>query len=218
MKKIFCLLSLILLLPGCGSKPAPQWIESGHKQLETFKQDFLTGRVASITESHFRRSVEEIKKSGDTDLLEKAWLTRMALQAAVLTEMDAGEYLKLEAVQRVPGNRAFYLFLKGEQTDVSLLPASYRPFWTAFGGGDVQKMTVAISAIDDPLSRLIAGSLVVRRGWATEAILLKGVDDASQQGWKRALLAWLEQLKSFHEAAGEAQKAAVIAARIDLIR
>ena len=84
MKKLFCLLFLLLLLAGCGAKPAPVWIAAGHKQLETFKQDFLTGRAPAITEIHFRKAVEEIKKGGDPDLLGKAWLTRMALQVAVL--------------------------------------------------------------------------------------------------------------------------------------
>jgi hypothetical protein len=40
---------------------------------------------------------------------------------------------------------------------------------------------------------------------------------ASRNGWKMALLAWLERLKSFHEAAGDAEKASAIRSRIDLI-
>jgi hypothetical protein len=152
------------------------------------------------------------------DLLGKAWLTRMALQTAVLAPADGGDYPQLEAVQPVPGNRAFYLFLKGDQTDVSLLPESYRPSWRAFHQGDAAKAAATISAIQDPLSRLIASGLAVRQGLATESILLNAVDDASRNGWKRALLAWLERLLAFHKAAGETHKAAAVAARIGLIR
>ena len=124
MKKLFFFLLPLLLLTGCGAKPAPLWISSGHKQLESFKQDFLTGRDSSITESHFRKAVEEIKKGGDADLLGKAWLTRMALQVAIREELEEGEYLKIESVEPVPANRNFYLLLKGDtgQVDGSLLP------------------------------------------------------------------------------------------------
>jgi hypothetical protein len=219
MKKLLLLLFLFLVLVGCG-KPAPVWIAAGHKQLETFKQDFLTGRSQPITEIHFRNAVEEIKKGGDANLLGKAWLTRMALQIAVLTEMDAGEYPKIAAAEAVPANDHFYRFLRegAAAVDISLLPEPYRPFWETLHNGDPAKAAVAIAAIDDPLSRLIASGLAVRHGFETEAILRTAVETASQNGWKRALLAWLERLKSFHEAAGDAEKASVIGARIDLMK
>jgi len=208
MKKLFCLLFPLLLLAGCGAKPAPAWIAAGHKQLETFKQDFLTGREPPITEIHFRKAILEIKKGGDADLLGKAWLTRMALQVAVREELEEGEYLKTEAAEAVPANWNFYRFLKGDAAtvDVSLLPETYRPFWMAFRSGDAAKAAVAITAIDDPLSRLIASGLAVSRRLENDAILQIAVETASQNGWKRALLAWLERLKSSHEAAGEDPK------------
>jgi hypothetical protein len=220
MKKILSLLFLLLLMAGCGSKPAPVWIAAGHKQLETFKQDFLTGREPAITEIHFRRAVEEIKKGGDADLLGKAWLTRMALQVAVLREPEEGDYLKTEAAEAVPANRNFYRFLKGDTAtvDVSLLPEPYRPFWIALRSGDAAKAAVTIAAIEDPIPRLIAAGLAVSHRLENDAILQIAVETASQNGWKRALLVWLERLKSSREAAGDAAKAAAIQSRIDLMK
>jgi hypothetical protein len=220
MNKWFCLLSLILLLAGCSSKPTPVWIASGHRYLETFTQDYLTGRAPPITEIHFRNAVEEIKKGGDADLLGKAWLTRMALQVAALAEMEEGDYPKIEAAQSIPTNHNFYLFLRGNATavDVSLLPQSYRPFWTTFRSGDSAKAAVAIAAIKDPLSRLIAAGLAVRHRLENETILQTAVETASRNGWKKALLAWLERLNSFLEAAGDPAGAAAVSRRIDLMK
>jgi len=221
MKKIVCLLFLFLLLGGCSSKPTPGWIVAGNQQLEAFKQQFLTGGQPVVTERHFRKAVEEIKKSGDLDLLGKAWLTRMALEVAVLREMGEEDYLKVAAAQPVPANRNFFLFLKGQKgsVDRSLLPAQYRPFFDALLSGNPVKAEQTITAMeDDPLSRLIAAGIAVRFNLETEAILKAAVETASRNGWKRALLAWLERLRSFHEAAGDGARADAVRLRIDLMK
>ena len=220
MKKILCLCFLFLLIGGCGSRPTPAWIVSGNQQLEMFKTHFLTGGQPVVTERHFQKAVEEIKKGGDLDLLEKAWLTRMALQGAVLGEMEEGEYGKIAAAHPVPANRNFFLFLTGDPATVdgALLPAQYRTFLQTLRGGDVVKVGNAIAAMeDDPLSQLIAAGLAVRRQMENEAILQTAVSTASRNGWKRALLAWLERLRTFYEGSGEVAKAAAVRQRIDLI-
>jgi hypothetical protein len=220
MKRLFCLLFPILLLAGCGARPVPVWIAAGHQQLETFKKDFLTGREPAITEAHFRKATEEIKKGGDADLLGKAWLTRMALQIAVREVPEEGEYLKTEAAELIPANRNFHRFLKGDAAtvDVSLLPEPYRPFWVALRSGEKAKTAVTIAAIEDPLSRLTASGMAVGQGLGTEALLRTAAENASQNGWKRALISWLEELKSFHQAAGDAAKASAVRARIEMMK
>ena len=221
MKKIHCLLFLFLLLGGCSSKPTPGWIVVGNQQLEAFKQHFLTEGQPVITERHFQKTVEEIKKGGDLDLLGKAWLTRMALEVAVLREMEEDDYLKVAAAQPVPTNRNFYLFLKGKKVEVdrSLLPAQYRPFLDALRSGNTVKVEKTITAMEDePLSRLIAAGIAVRFNLENEAILKVAVETSSRNGWKRALLAWLERLLTFYKATGDAAKAAAVRQRIDLMK
>jgi hypothetical protein len=219
MKRILCLLFLFFLLGGCSSKPTPGWIVVGNQQLETFKQHFLTGGQPVVTERHFQKAVEEIKKSGDLDLLGKAWLTRMALEVTVLSEMEAGEYEKIAAVHPAPANRNFYLFLTGDPTavDGSLLPAQYRSFLKALQVGDTVKVEKAVAAMaDDPLSQLIAVGISVRGHLENESILQAAVSTASRNGWKRALLVWLERLRTFYTATGDAAKATAVRHRIDL--
>lgn len=219
MKRVLCLLILLLLLGGCSSKPTPGWIVVSNQQLETYKHHFLTEGQTGVTERHFRKALEEIKKSGDLDLLGKAWLTRMALELAVLSEINEGEYGIIAAAHPAAENRNFYLFLKGNPTavDGSLLPAQYRSFLKALREGDAVKVEKAVAAMaDDPLSQLIAAGLSIRRHLETESILQAAVGSASRNGWKRALLIWLERLRTFYAAAGDTAKAAAVRKRIDL--
>lgn len=217
MKKILCLLPFLLLLTGCGPKPIP-WLMEAHQRLENFKTDFLTGRPPVVTDMHFKMAVEEVKKSGDLDLLGKVWLTRMALRVAALEEPEDGDYPKIEAAEPVPANRNFYLFLKGDAAaDGALLPAHYRPVLAALQAGNAVQAALAVAKIDDPLSRLIAAGLTVRRSIENEAFLQMAAETASRNGWKRPLLAWLKRLGAFYEASGEAAKAAAVRQRIGLI-
>ncbi len=220
MKRILCLLLLFLLLGGCSSKPTPGWIVVSNQQLETFKQHFLTGGQPDVTERHFRKAIEEIKKSGDLDLLGKAWLTRIALEIAVLKDVDKGEYENIAAAHPVPANRNFYRFLTGDPTavDGSLLPAQYRSFLKALQAGDTVNVEKAVAAMaDNPLSQLIAAGISVRRHLENEAILLAAISTASRNGWKRTLLVWLERLRIFYAATGDTAKATAVRQRIDLI-
>jgi hypothetical protein len=220
MKKIFCLLCFVLLIQGCGFNQKPGWLINSSMKLETFKTNYLSGAEPSITETNFAESIEEIKKSGDLDLLQKAWLTRMALQAAVLKDMEEGDYRKIAAVKTFPENDNFYAFLKGDipAVDIKLLPEQYREFSGTLLKGDVLKAGKAITSMkDEPVSRLIAAGIAVRSKFEDEKIIQTAVDTASVNGWKMALIAWLERLAAFYERAGETGKAAEVRRRIELI-
>jgi hypothetical protein len=220
MKKIFYLICFILVISGCGFKQRPSWIIDSGQQLESFKNNFLTGTEPSGTELNFRKAIEEIKKSGDLDLLQKAWLTRMALQGAVLKEMDEGDYRNLANLQPVRANENFYLFLKGDiaAVNIELLPEQYRKFLKTLRKDDIIKTGQSIASIkDEPVSQLIAAGIALRLNLESEAIIRTAAETASGNGWKMALISWLARLSSFYETAGEADKAAEVRRRIDLI-
>ena len=50
----------------------------------------------------------------------------------------------------------------------------------------------ALARIDDPQSRLIAAGVLFRQGRADPGVIALAIDTASAQGWRRALLAWLQ--------------------------
>lgn len=221
MRKIFYLICIAIIMGGCAVNPRPSWIATGERHLERFKNSFLTYGHGELAERHFMSALEEIKKSGNLDLIEKAWLTRMALQVAVLEEMDEKDYLETAAVRRVPENGNFYIFLKGDISEVEIkdLPEQYGDFGRALFMRDVLKSGKAMEAIkDEPVSRLIAAGIAVKSGIESETIIQTAVNTASVNGWKAALIIWLERLAAFYDAAGEGGKAGDVRRRIELIK
>ncbi|MCG6533156.1 MAG: hypothetical protein L7F78_00400 [Syntrophales bacterium LBB04] len=214
------LLVLCLLLTGCGaSKPIPDWLSISYSQLESYKKSYLSGKE-QIAAIQFKGALSEIKKSGDLEILARAHLTRMALQTALLEDMESDEFLKIDALSPSVQNRNFYAFLKGEmaQVEEKLLPPQYQGISKNVkqpaGAAQLQEL----GKIEDPLSQLIAIGILVRLHQENEAILQRAIDTASAQGWKKALLVYLERLKLSYEVKKKPEKALAIEQRIKLIR
>jgi hypothetical protein len=220
MRKIICLMMFSLLLVGCGSsKPVPDWTDASFNQLDNYKKSYLSGKER-IAEAYFNKAVDEIKSSGDLDILARAYLTKYAVQVAVLETFDDREYLRIDAVEPVLQNKNFYSFLKGafDNVDEKLLPQQYAGFLRAFQSGKKDDVAHEISKMDNPLSKLIAVGLLVKKNNDDEIDLKLAIDIASQNGWKKALLAYLSKLQSFYKTNNKPDKAAHVEERIQLIK
>lgn len=210
--------ALLLIIAGCASPVIPEWRYLSYNQLESYKKYFLLEKD-DIAEVHYKKAVEEIKKSGDLDVMARAYLTRAALSVAVLGPLPE-DYLKLEAIEPMPLNANYFKFLGGAFTEVDakLLPSQYQDFLAAIlkrSGEDIEN---ALLQMEDPLSRLVAIGLTVRFGNYNDKILNLAVETSSNQGWKRPLLVYLANLKSFYEASGDRDRALKVERRINLIK
>jgi hypothetical protein len=219
MKKLICLIAFGVLFIGCGSKPAPEWTNAAFNQLDNYKKNYLMGKD-QMAERHFSKAIEEIKKSGDLDMLATAYLTRNALQVAVLEVIDDREYLRIDATQPLPQNRSFHKFLKGDlgRVEEKQLPGQYQDFFMAYRRGRLVDVTGELSKMEDPLSRLIAAGFLVQQDKCDEECLKITIDTASKNGWKKALLAYLERLQTFYETKKEMEKATIVRNKIELIK
>jgi len=68
------------------------------------------------------------------------------------------------------------------------------------------------------LPKLIAAGLLIQKNIRNEAVLKIAIDTAAQNGWKKALLAYLEKLALFYETKKESEKAAHITQKILLLK
>ncbi len=209
-----------ILLVGCGSsKPMPDWTEASFNQLDNYKKSYLSGKE-SIAEAYFNKAVDEIKSSGDLDILARAYLTKYACQVAALETFDDREYLRIDTVEPVLQNKTFYSFLNGDfdNVDEKLLPQQYEGFLRALKSGKKEDVAREISRMDNSLSKLIVIGLLVKKNRDTETDLKLAIDIASQNGWKKALLAYLGKLQSFYKVNNEPNKAAQVEEKIQLIK
>ena len=220
MRKIICLMVFSFLLVGCGSsKPVPDWTDASFNQLDNYKKSYLSGKER-IAEAYFNKAVDEIKSSGDLEILARAYLTKYAVHVAVLDAFDDREYMRIDAVEPILQNKNFYSFLKGafDNIDEKLLPQQYAGFLRAFQSGKKDDVAHEISKMDNPLSKLIALGLLVQKNKNDETDLKLAIDIASHNGWKKALLAYLFKLQSFYKTNNKPDKAAHVEERIQLIK
>ncbi len=220
MKKNVILLIIVISFLGCGgSKQIPDWINDSFNNLESFKENYVSGKDR-IAEVQFKKAIDEIKKSGRLEILGKAYLTKYAVHIAVLESFDDTDYLTIDALQPVLKNRTFYNFLKGsfDRIDENLLPRQYGGVIKVFRNGKPGDAVHEISRIEDPLSKLIAAGILIQKNAYDEEILKVAIDTASRRGWKKALIAYLEKLQLLYEKKKETEKAVNITQRIQLLK
>jgi hypothetical protein len=124
-------------------------------------------------------------------------------------------YTALAAINTTSADMAYARFISGDWKgmDARLLPAQYASLMATTSQPQAS-INRNIAAIEDPVSRLVASGIMVRRGQFDTVTLQTAVDTASKQGWRRPLLTYLGVLQ---KQGGDPATLAAIAARIRLV-
>jgi len=209
---------MVILICSCTSRPVPVWKTASVTHLEHFKTSYLTGDDTRASRA-FSRAVAEIKTSGNITVLARAYLIQCAVKTAALETSLCSNYKQLVAHTSDVADRNFSLFLQSNLDHVSadVLPGRYRPFFHALREGSIEDINATIGTIADPLSRLIASGVSVAKRRYDLVTLQRAAETASEQGWKRALVAYLEQMKRLYERTGESIKADKLQQQITII-
>lgn len=208
-RPLWCALAFALALTACSAGPKPaDWQLQAKGAMERSVAAYLEGH-ARVEAVEFARARAEVSSTGRVDLMARAELLRCASRVASLVfEACAGfEPLRQDAPA---AERAYadYLAATLQAQDAALLPAPQR---AAVSGGDA-----AVKAIIDPLSQLVAAGVAFQSGQASPALVQLAVNTASDQGWRRPLLAWLGVQASLLEKSGDARGAERVRRRIVL--
>ncbi|MDD4356204.1 MAG: hypothetical protein PHN98_03045 [Smithellaceae bacterium] len=219
MKKLLSVI-FVLCICACGLlMPVPDWKDKAGGYLEEYKSSFLKGKELS-TEPHFAQATREIAAGNDLRLLAVAYLTKYALHTASLECFDDSEFLKIERLEPDAEDMAYYRFLQGNFTavDASALPARYTGLLKAAASRNAVLAAHEISAIGDPLSRLVAAGVWVNHLPCDEKIIQTAIDTASANGWQRPLWAYLEKLHTCYLEGGDKSRARAIKNRLELLK
>lgn len=206
---------LFTILGGCaGGPPPPDWKINAHNLLESYGRHYLNGDTR-LAERNFERAQAEIARTGRLDLAARAELTRCALRIAALETAPCKGYVAL-APHAAIEDSAYARYLSGDWQDLDAgkLPPQYRALLTV---KDDASLVSRLEEIKDPVSRAIAAGVLFHAGRASPEVIAVATRTASDQGWRRALLAWLEVQAKRAEAAGDTASLALIRQRIDLV-
>jgi hypothetical protein len=197
-----------LLLSACAGKTVePAWRANAAGALDSFTAEYLAGN-STLAASDFARARSEMAGTGRFDMVAHAELVRCAVKTASLDIGECAGFTPL-APDATPAERAYAAYLAGrlQELDAALLPPQHQAIARGTGG---------LSAISDPLSRLVAAGVLMQAGRIAPADIGVAIDTASGQGWRRPLLAWLGVAAQRARAAGDAAELARIERRIAL--
>ena len=205
---------VFIALAGCGNQPpAHDWALSAESAAQRASQAYLQGqqRVEAL---QWQKARDAVASTGRPDLAARVELMRCAAQVASLQWDDCPAYQKLAQDAAAP-EQAYARYLQAQLLleDIAQLPEPQRDVAAAIATSGAP----ALAKIKDPLSRLVAAGVMLRAGSALPELLQLGVDTASEQGWRRALMAWLLLQRKASEQAGDSSAAAAIDRRLKLL-
>ncbi|MBC5785148.1 hypothetical protein H8N03_19530 [Ramlibacter sp. USB13] len=209
--RILLSLVLVALLAACGNKPRqPDWLVNADGAQDRYERAYLSGNDRVAT-SEFTRFRSEVASTAQPGLVARAELTRCAVQVASLDFAPCTGFERLR--QDAPeAERAYADFLAGTATpeQARLLPEQYRGIAGGQGGA------AALKGVKEPLPRLVAAGVLLRTEKADPEVLQVAVDTASDQGWRRSVMAWLGAQAMRAEKAGAVEEAAKLRRRMQL--
>ncbi len=202
VKKLLSLVACAALLAACGNKPvAPDWALSAEASSERAIQAYLQGQQR-VEDLHWGKARSAVASTGQLATAAKLELMRCAAQVASLEWTDCPAYQEL-AADAGAEQQAYARYLAGQvrAQDVALLPPAQQAVAQILVGataGDASvsspssaALLAAIAAIKEPLSRLVAIGVAARTSPSCAILMQPGKDTASEQGWRRPLMAWL---------------------------
>ena len=208
--------TLCLLLAACSSQPpAPAWQMDSHGASQRALEAYLSGnqRVATLEWQHARQA---IARTGQPARMARLELLQCAAQTASAMPWDCPRFEALRTDAAGP-ERAYAAYLAGQTLDpmqAALLPPAQQALALATTDAAAAAHVLQLS---DPLARLVAAGVLLRRSQASPAVVQAAVDTASQKGWRRPLLAWLGVQRQWAEQGGQPDVAARIRRRMDLV-
>ncbi len=203
MRLLFGVATLLLFVSCSAKNPPYEWRANSALAFASYTQSFLKDEV--IAQGELETAIQSAKSSANLEQLGSIYLGKCALNKAVGISDGCYEYQKIAHLINAPSLDAYYRLLTHRSISIEALPSHYRAFAQA-------KTFENLKAISKPTSRLIAASLIKER--LTLAQKEEMVQLASQYGYKKAVIFWLqESLKN-----STSTQKSIVKQKIELLR
>jgi len=186
------IIGFLIALNGCSSKPPIyKWRTNSASAFSSYTQSFLQGEQSGSGELDI--AIDEAKRSADLEQLASIYLGVCALNRAVGVDDRCQKYQKISHLLVSKKLNAYYRLLHDTitPTDLEAIPPQYRPFAKAKLERNHVQAFEALMQIKKPTSKLIGAALIKEH--LSPAQREQVLTLASQYGYKRAVLFWLDQ-------------------------
>jgi len=187
-------LSGLLFFAACSTpQHEDDWRYQAAGSTQAYAEYFLKEERA-MTQSRFSHAERSARRSADLEPLGRLYLTRCALEHAVLQPLHCDLLDDHPLLLEAPGLGAYRALLNGslKAERIPDLPPQYRDFAAALLRGASGRAEALLPRIEPLSSRLVAASLVRER--LDDAAIQALIAEASRLGYRRAVNAWLQQL------------------------
>lgn len=201
-----CLLSLIFYITACSNpQPENKWQYDAVLMSEKHKKHFLQDNLiaARLDLNHARKFAS---RSAELRTLIDIELQACAMKIASLEVDQCERAAELLSLQSNDSQNAYLnlLLSKISTETIEYLPTQYQSFAEVFIGGDKILINKSLAKIRPLTSRLIASSLYKES--IDDINIQELIDELSYRGYKRPLLAWLNQQMQREEDSQERER------------
>lgn len=190
------------LLAACAAKPpVPDWKLEAQSASERAVKAYLEGEVR-VAEVEWAKAFKEVAATGQPAQMARLALLQCAAQTAALELTECSRYRRYaQGASQAEQAYARYLQARHSAVDVPYLPLAQQGM-----GLQLLSPAKAVSLPDaEALSRLTAAGVALRAGAIDRQTVEQALKTASEQGWRRAAMAWALVAQSMaHEIGDEA--------------
>jgi len=198
MIEFFVVLSL-LLFSGCSLHVEKnEWQYKSSRAFHSFTKEYLSAHEI-LAKADKKAAEHYAKQSADLETLARVYLGECAIYKSVGVLSTCKEYQELAMVVNDATLQAYFMFINQKLTPktVQNLPKKYQPFAQAWYKQEYNKAFEILQKCDDDISKLLWAALIKEH--LTQQQREQMLSIASYNGYKKAVLFWLSELKKYEK-------------------
>ncbi len=206
---------VLIFFAGCATpQHEDAWRYKAAASTKAYGEYFLKDERVMI-ESNFSHAERAAKQSADLRPLARLYLSRCALNRAVLVDDACEAFTATMPVHDDAELSAYYDMLQSRlsPSQIDDLPPQYRRYAKALLSKDAAQIRKLLGSVTPLRSRLVAAS--VARSYLDDATIEAMIEEASYLGYRRAVTAWMQEL---HRVTSDAQKKALLERKLELLK